>query len=105
MVELLLLIPGGNTELEGRLHRLLAADRVVRELFQRDWRVQAFIDVFKYAGLERALQHLEETTPAKRQARLAEERVKRVQAARQTRMERDAYFASLVAERKRRLGW
>ena len=80
-VELLLLIPGGDTELERRLHRLLAEHHVVRELFHPGWRVQPFIDVFKYAGLERAIRHLEQTTPAGGNARKVEERAQRAKGA------------------------
>jgi len=103
-VKLLLAIPGDRS-LEKDLHRRLSDCRIDRELFSRDYRVTEFVSNFEYGGLGRALQFLDRTDPAKHAKRREEERERRVAAARQSKAEKDAYFASLVAERKRTLGW
>jgi hypothetical protein len=103
-VELLVAIPGDRT-LERAIHDKLTECRITRELFRREWRVLNFISRFEQYGLEQALQFLDETDPAARARRKAEDHTRRVAATRQSRAEKDAYFASLVAERKNRLGW
>jgi hypothetical protein len=103
-VRLLLAIPGDRS-LERTLHDKLAECRVARELFGQEYRVLEFIAHFEYGGIERGLRFLEATSPAARAQRKAEEHAKRVGVARQSRAERDAYFASLVEERKNQLGW
>jgi hypothetical protein len=102
-VDLLLAIPGDRS-LERTLHDLLADSRIERELFHRH-RVLDFIDHYNYGGIERGLSYLRATTPAACARAKTEDRAKRVAAARQSRAEKDAYFASLVSERKNRLGW
>lgn len=103
-VELLLAIPGDRA-LERTLHDKLAECRMARELFHRDSRILEFIHHFKYGGIERGLDYLDMTTPASRARQKAEDTARRVAVARQSRAEKDAYFASLVADRKTRLGW
>lgn len=103
-IKLLITIPGGR-DLEQKLHQLLDESRVARELFHQDYRVISFIDQFEYYGLDRAIDFLEATTPAARKKAKEENFQKRVEAARQSKAEKDAYFASLVAERQRKLGW
>lgn len=103
-VELLLAIPGSRA-LEKSLHEKLADSQATRELFHRDGSISTFISIYGYAGLAAALQYLDDTTPAALARRRAEEREKRVAVARQSRAEKDAYFASLVVDRKNRLGW
>jgi hypothetical protein len=102
-VELLLAIPG-DRPLERTLHEKLADSRATRELFHRDGSISTFISIYGYAGLTAALQYLDDTTPAALARRRTEEREKRVAVARQSRAEKDAYFASLVADRKKRMG-
>jgi len=103
-IKLIITIPGGR-KLEQRLHHLLDDSRVARELFRQDYRVLSFIDQFEYYGLDRAIDHLEKTTPAALKKAKEENFQRRVAAARQSKAEKDAYFASLVAERQRKLGW
>lgn len=103
-IKLLIEMPGDRS-LEQKLHDLLAESRVARELFHQDYRVISFIDQFQYNGLERAIEFLEATTPAALKKAKEENFQKRVAAARQSKAEKDAYFASLVAERQRKLGW
>lgn len=103
-IKLLIAVPGDRF-LERKLHELLAEAHITRELFIPDYRVMGFIDHFEYGGLPRALEFLEATTPAARARRKQEDFRRRVASVRQTKAEKDAYFASLVAERKRRLGW
>lgn len=103
-VELLLAIPG-NRALEKGIHRLLDEIKIDREIFHDDWRIHQFIHNFEADGLERALSFLETSTPEARRRKRQEDRERRTIAARQTRAEKDAYFASLVEDRKRRLGW
>lgn len=103
-VECLLTIHGDRA-LEQRLHNLLAETRAARELFWPHWRLNQFIDIVPYAGLDRGLQWLEETTPANRARKKTEDYEVRIRARRQSKAELDAYYASLVAERKHRLGW
>ena len=61
--------------------------------------------MFKYAGLTEAIKYLEETTPARRQARTREERLARDAEKRAAKREMDLHCAALVAERKQRIGW
>lgn len=103
-VRLLLSIPGDRT-LERRLHELLDESRIAREIFRREYRVFGFIDVAKEYGVERALRYLDESTPAARSRFKIEERERRTVEARKSKAEKDAYFASLVTQRKQRLGW
>jgi hypothetical protein len=103
-VDLLLAIPG-NRDLERTLHEKLSDCRIERELFRQEYRVTEFITNFNYGGLERGLRFLEVTDPTTRARRKAEDHSRRVAAARQSRAEKDAYFASIVADRKNRLGW
>lgn len=102
--ELLLVIPGSR-DLERLLHLKLSDCRVQRELFRRDHRILSFIRHFEYGGLERGLEYLDSSSPVAVAQRKAEDHVKRVATVRKSRAEKDAYFASLVAERKNRLGW
>lgn len=103
-VDLLLSLPGDRA-LERSLHDKLSECRIARELFRREYRVLAFMSKYKRDGLAAALQFLDETDSAAIARRKAEDRVRRVAVARQTKAEKDAYFASLVAERKNRIGW
>jgi hypothetical protein len=103
-VELLLAFDG-DMALERRIHELLAEVKIRGELFQQDWRISSFIRHYELGGLEGSLRFLEETTPGKRDRRREEDRNARVKAARQNKAQKDAYFASLVADRKSRLGW
>lgn len=103
-VELLLTVPGGR-ELERKLHDLLSEARVTREMFRCDWRVISFIEHVNYGGLERGIEWLETTTPQRRSERKKEDRTTRDRVRALNRSQKDAYFASLVAERRRSLGW
>jgi hypothetical protein len=103
-VTLLLAIPG-TRDLEQTLHQMLVDCRIEREIFRREYRVLDFIRNFEYGGLERGMQFLESTSHASIARHKAEEHTKRVAVARQSRAEKDAYFASLVAKRKQRIGW
>jgi Meiotically up-regulated gene 113 len=103
-IQLLLSIPGDRT-LEKRLHGLLSATRIAREIFQHDWRVESFIAMVHRDGLDSGLKWLADTTPQRLSARKQEERTARHTEARRTRAEKDAYFATLVTERKQRIGW
>lgn len=103
-IEVLLTIPG-TYDLEHRIHGLLKEARVERELFHYDWRVSSFIMVVERSGLDHGIRYLEETTEHRRAQRRQLERDARTRQARQSRAEQDAYYASLVAERKRTLGW
>lgn len=103
-IELLLSIPGGR-ELESRLHELLDEVKISREIFHQDWRISSFVHYVEQHGLERALQFLKETTPAARSKKKVDDFARRVAEKQKTKAEKDAYFASLVAQRKERLGW
>lgn len=103
-VDLLLAIPGDRA-LERKLHEKLEECRLAREMFRRDHRILQFIHHFEYGGIERAMQYLDMSTPAARAQQKVDDRTERVAVARQSRAEKDAYFALLVAERKNRLGW
>lgn len=104
-VEVLLAIPG-DMDLERRLHNILVESRVERELYHgKDYRVLGFIRHFEQHGLDAALDYLEETTPEERAARKEASRLFHLECRRETKAEKDAYFASLVARRKERLGW
>jgi len=101
----LLLAKPGDRTLEKRLHLLLSEHRIVREMFHDEWRVHLFIDHVEYDGLQRGLDFLESSTPQKRAEKKRSDREKRVHHNRTEKAELDAYYASLVAERKERLGW
>lgn len=101
--EVLLTLDGDRT-LERRLHELLADDRVARELFHFA-RVGHFIDIVKYAGLERGLEYLSATTRAGMERARRESREDRVRVARLTKEQENAELRALVSDRKRRLGW
>jgi hypothetical protein len=103
-VYLLLSLPGDRA-LEQKLHDLLAESRVVREMFRPDRRVLEFITHYEYGGLDRGLRFLSLTTPAARSRKKAEDRERRLETIRRSKAEKDAYFAELVAARKKRLGW
>lgn len=103
-VEFFLALPG-NRELERRLHETFAWLRVRRELFNHDYRMMGFIEHAAYEGIERGLRYLEEMLPDRIAARQAAYRIERRRIAQQTRAEENAYYAGLVAERKRQLGW
>lgn len=103
-VEVIAAIPGDRA-LEKLLHEKLAEIRVERELFQPDYRISSFIRYHETEGLEFALKFLDECSPAARAKKKEEDRGRRVAEARRSRAEKDAHFASLVAERKNRLGW
>ena len=51
------------------------------------------------------IEHINRKRSDNRLVNLKERRATRQRAAQKTRAERDAYFASLVAERKQRFGW
>jgi len=103
-VQFLLAVPGDRA-LERELHDLLSEARVARELFHHDGKIQGFIDIYGYWGMERAMRYLRESTPRKRQQKKEEDRRERVRVARQTKAERDAHCAALVRQRKQELGW
>jgi Meiotically up-regulated gene 113 len=105
-LQMLLTVPGGR-ELEKKLHHLLQKSRIDRsELFRDDdGRVDGFISHFKYGGLPRAIEYLENTTPARRIEQAKEEHKRRVAERRMTKREMDMHCAALVAERKRQTGW
>jgi len=103
-VEVLLTIPGDRA-LEQSLHEKLAECRIERELFHREWRVLQFIHWCQHGSLEQAMEFLDRSDPAARARQKAEDHTRRVAEKRKTKAEKDAYFASLVAERKSRIGW
>lgn len=103
-VELLLTIPGGR-QMEKHLHKLLERERVERELFEPRGRVWWFISMVQERGLEIAIKNLEETTAEAIKATQERERGKRFAEMRRNKAQKDVYFASLVAERKQRIGW
>lgn len=103
-VEVLLTVPGGR-DLEQKLHDLLDEARNQRELFHPHYRIYGFIDNYRFGGMERAMQYLDATTPSARKKAIETARGARHAEARRNKAEKDAYFASLVAERKQRLGW
>jgi hypothetical protein len=104
VIKLLLAIPGDRT-LEKRLQSLFFQDRIARELFRDSGRAQHFVDHVKYGGLQRGLDFLESITPQKIADATRAERERRVRENRMNKAQLDAYYASLVAERKQRLGW
>lgn len=104
-VELLLTIPGGR-DLERDIHNILVDRRVAREMYHHnDDRIRGFIRQYELNGLQPALDYLDETTPEEREARKAASRINYVEIRRRTKAEKNAYFSSLVAQRKERLGW
>lgn len=102
-IELLLIIPGDRA-LERSLHDLLDEARIAREIFRQHRRIANFIDNVEYGGLDRGLQWLEETTPTKRREQKIAYHKDRMRVARQSKAEQDAYYASLVAQRKLEIG-
>jgi hypothetical protein len=103
-VQLQLAIPGDRA-LETRLHSLLQEERILREVFRDGGRIQLFVDHVEYGGLQRGLDFLESTTPQKRAERKLLNRKRRLEQIRMEKTRLDARCASLVAERKKRLGW
>jgi hypothetical protein len=91
--------------LEKLLHGLLAELKIRNELFHHDWRILQFAHHVELEGIARGLRFLEDTTPKRLQVRKEEDRIARIKAVRQSKAEKDAYFASLVASRKERIGW
>jgi hypothetical protein len=87
------------------MQSLFFQDRIARELFHDSARAQHFVDHVKYGGLQRGLGFLESITPQKITDTTRAERERRVRENRMNKAQLDAYYASLVAERKRRLGW
>jgi hypothetical protein len=104
-INVLLTIPGGR-KLETRLHQLFAEHRIRNEFFHDEFFLSSFINMAKQKGVATAFEWIERWQQEwKRRARLkAEEFVRRVAEQRKTRAEEDAYYASLVGERKRTLG-
>ena len=103
-VYLLASIPGGRAE-ETRLHRALADTRIRGEFFHHDWRLDTFIHTLKSEGAEAAWRFLDQSDPEQQRRRAEKERLERIAAARKIEADKDAYFAALVAERKRVRGW
>lgn len=103
-VFLLLAIPG-DMDLEKLILNLLEEDRIRNEIFRESWRIDRFVTLVEEEGIESGLRWLEETVPAKREAAKSKAMTERVRIARQTKAEKNAYFASLVAQRKQRIGW
>lgn len=101
---LLLTLPGASKQ-EKLLHRLFHDNRVRNELFKADARMISFIETARSGRTSDAWDYLENTRPDKLQERAIQERQQRIVRSRKTRSEEKAYFASLVAERKMRLGW
>jgi hypothetical protein len=100
-VEVLATFPGGRKE-EQRLHRAFSALRCEPgEFFSRDPCLSCFIECIKSGDIGAAWGWL----PDRRAQINAEERRRQISHRRKTKAEEDAYYASLVAERKRRLGW
>ena len=105
-VRLMLTIPDLYGGLEREMHELFAHLRIVREMFQDDGTISEFISVVKFAGLATACNGVRK--PASQDEvlrRRAVDRQARLAAAKERKMEKDAYFASLVADRRKRLGW
>jgi hypothetical protein len=103
-VNLVLAIPG-ERGLEKKLHKLLSEQHFAREIFEYEWRIDSFVRYVKDYGLDRGLCFLEETSPQRRAEIQKEQRDNRLLTVRLKKAEQDAYFASLVSERKNRLGW
>lgn len=103
-VNVLLTLAGGR-DLERRLHSLFAEQRIERELFRDAARIYDFIKNVEYGGLGRGLEYLERTLPYRRKAARRAEHFRRVHERRLHKDQLDTHFASLVAERKQRLGW
>jgi hypothetical protein len=103
-VQLMLAVPG-DRNLEQRIHGLLVDERIAREIFYAEWRLLRFIELVEQNGLEFGLRYLEDSTPARIKKAREAERQARFKAIRQSKAEKDAYFASLVASRKERIGW
>lgn len=102
-IDLLLVIPG-TMSLERQLHDLLKEVRAARELFHFDARMEHFFGYYQAYGLDRAIEYLTSLKPEVRRAARDAERKARVLAARLTREQENAYYASLVTERKRATG-
>lgn len=103
-VYLMLAVPGDRS-LEQRIHRLLVDERITREIFHPESRLLRFIEMIEHRGLEFGLQYLEDSTPARIKAAREAERMARFKAVRQSKADKNTYFATLVAARKERLGW
>jgi T5orf172 domain len=126
-VRLLFVMPGGR-ELERRVHKAFANWKIAREIFRPDI-VDVFIARVKSSGAEDALEFMRnaantwdevlsgsechqssrtsrsEMDRARWPQKKQEERIKRKMLARMSRHEENIYYASLVADRKQRLGW
>jgi hypothetical protein len=103
-IDVIAAIPGGR-ELEQRIHREFSGTRIRGEFFHFDGRLQSFIEWAKRGDLATAWRYLEESSPKRIAQITAEERQRRIAHRRKTKAEEDAYYAGLVAERKRVLGW
>src|SRR5262249_50681228 len=103
-IRLLATISGGR-ELEQRLHCAFSETRIRGEFFHCEWRLNWFIELVSRPDLAGAWKYLEDTSPARIAQRNIQDRQRRVAERRKTKAEEDAYYAGLVAERKRRLGW
>ena len=103
-VDLLFSVPG-DMRLEKLIHNLLGEDKIRNELFHQSWRITSFIYRVEQEGIAAGLKFLESSTPKRREQAKQEAREQRIKIARQTKSEKDAYFASLVAGRKQRIGW
>ncbi len=103
-IDVLASFAGGRQE-EARLHSSLAELRMRGEFFHFDHRISGFIDRIEAGSIDDAWQWLDDTHPMARQRRKVEERSQREAVRRASRTELNAHFATLVAERKRTLGW
>lgn len=95
----------GDRATERRLHGLLKEVRVTRELFHFDGRVQSFIGYIERGDVAGGFAWLSERSPERRAKRDATERRARVRERRKSKAELDAHFASMVMDRKQRIGW
>lgn len=103
-VEVLLAVPG-DMRLEKLIHGLLSEIKIRNELFHQDWRITEFVRHVEQGGIAGGLRFLEETTATRLQQKKEEDCRARMEEARKSKVEKDTYFASLVAERKKCLGW
>jgi len=103
-IKILATIPGSR-EVEQRLHQSLRSVRFRREFFWPDNRIDVFIHKAEKGDLAAAWKYLEDTSPERLQQREIEDRRRRVVERRKTKAEEDAYYAKLVDERRRTLGW
>ena len=103
-IEVLFTVPGTSKD-EARFHRLFSNCRLRGEHFRNDGDLFNFIDRVKHFGFDYAWQLLLEDQPERlRQRQLDQHRRKTVKQLRKKK-DLDAYYAGLVAERKKRLGW